>query len=268
MDMHQGDKRPQGQPAALLQAFVEWMIAFLRSVGALVTDNRADGGHGLGSGADGLEARGSREVTAGGSTPFPMQKSVAGYISGGIRKMQRVRYSAALHGEYTRIQTTIRLTRRAIKSAPRSSRYLFEGYARLLNEATGKVESLYRHAQLADEHLWRYDPRGLEEEIGQLESYRRRGSSPATIGETEASIEARRELLNSIRMMEETLSTSAAQLRFISASLELNHMRIVTIATRAGRPGETDSELLRDRMQELTEQLALLDESIRELDRI
>jgi hypothetical protein len=248
-------------PAAAMQFFIEWLIVFFKGIAGMIGDARQQT-------QIQSQARQPLERASAPTSihPFPIQKTMSGYITSGIRKMQRVQYSAAMRSEYNKIITTIKLTRRAIKSAPRSSRYLFEGYARLLEDATRKVELLNEHARIADEHLWRYDPRSLEQEIAQLESYLRRGSTENTRSETEGALAARRELLNSVQAVEGTLSSAAAQLRYIAATLELNHMRVVTIAARATRPSETDSEMLRARMEELTEQLALLEESIRELD--
>lgn len=204
--------------------------------------------------------------TAGSGAPWSPagpKRTLAGYINAGIYKFERARRTSAIAKQYQTTLRTIRLTRRAIRRAPRSSRYLFQGYTPVLKDARKRVRQLNAEIRRADAHLRQYNPPAIQDEIARLESELRSAASPATRDELEMRLEARRDLLETVRGFDERIGAMAAQLGSISAALELNHVKILTLG---GMVTSTASdEILTARMQEVTEQLKLLEESLLEL---
>jgi hypothetical protein len=226
---------------------------------------RAVTGHGTTPGASNAPPpEEPREPSRGiGITPVSPSRPVIGYINTGLYKVERVRRQARMVKQYHGALRTISLTRRAIRRTPRGNRYLFKGYYTLLKEARGRIKGLYAQINHTHSHLRTYDPFALEDEVKRLEATARSASSPAQRAEIELRLESRRALLDSVRRLDEKLEELFSQLSAIASTLELNHLRVVQIASQASY--RSGADMLENRMQEVSEQLSLLEESLREL---
>ncbi|MEP7219837.1 MAG: hypothetical protein ABI876_13025, partial [Bacteroidota bacterium] len=96
-----------------------------------------------------------------------------------------------------------------------------------------------------------------------LERSMRGSTSPAGSMEIDLLLDSRRELLASVQGFDDRLNNLSSQIEMIAATLELNHMKVVGIAASTQYLGTGES--LVDRMREVTEQLSLLEQSLREL---
>ncbi len=192
-----------------------------------------------------------------------MRRSLGGHLVSGMRKIEQVRRTSALNKKHSEICATIQLTRRSIKSLPRSERSIFHGYLAFLDDVTKREKLLFKQLILVDGHLKRHDPGALREEVEQLEHYLASSSDGAHRFEAESALEARRELLDRVGEFEQRFSAIAAQLSHLCATLDLNHIRIVSISTRSTSGPDS---AMQNQIEEMSIQLALLDESIRELD--
>lgn len=195
--------------------------------------------------------------------PQSPKRTLVGYINTGIYKFEQARRSSALAKQYRGALHTIRLTRRAVRRTPRASRYLFQGYDSVLRDARRRVKQLYVQIKLAESHLQRYDPHAIGDEIRRLEAAAQSGPSATARVEAGMRLEARRDLLETVQGFDDRIEALAEQLGTISAALELNHVKIVTLGGSAVYTQQDD--LLNMRMQEVTEQLKFLEESLREL---
>jgi hypothetical protein len=192
------------------------------------------------------------------------RRSLVGYLNTGLYKVEQARRLSAMNRQYGNALHTIDLTRKAIKRAPRRSRNLFAGYNHVLSDAKHRVKNIYAQMRHTEVHLRRYNPHELDEEIRRLERTLAAATSPTSRAEIELILEARRDMLESLIMLDEKLTALGTQLGTIAAALELNHVRVIGITSRTGYSAETD--ILHARMREVTEQLTLLEESLRELD--
>lgn|GEM_PF-1902420 len=192
------------------------------------------------------------------------QRPMLGYLNTGLYKIERMRQQTRMAKQYRGAMETITLTRRAIRRTPRRSRYLFKGYGLLLKDANQRVKELYTQIRHTQRHLSSYDPFALADEIRRLESSLRSSRSPAQQAEIELRLESRRDLLESVQRLDEQLDTLLAQLGSIASALELNHLRVVKIAGEASY--QSGAGMLESRMQDVSEQLELLEQSLRELN--
>jgi hypothetical protein len=192
------------------------------------------------------------------------RRSIIGYINSGLYKVEQARRLAAMTRQYSHALSTISLTRKAIRRVPYRSKHLFKGYNRVLADAKRRVKIIYVQMRHTEAHLRRYNPHVLEEEIARLERSLASATSATARAETEMILEARRDMLESLLTLDDKLTSLGSQLGTIVAALELNHIRVVSISSRSVQTYE--AELLNTRMQEVTEQLTLLEESLRELD--
>lgn len=192
------------------------------------------------------------------------KRTLVSYINTGIYKYERARRSSAIAKQYQVTLRTIRLTRQAIRRAPRSNRYLFQGYSTVLRDAKRRVKQINVQIRHLEVHIRQYNPPAIEEEITRIERGLQTTTSPSTRMDMEMRLEARRDLLDTVQGFDEKIEELAAQLCSIAAALELNHVKIVTLSGSASYTSQ--DELLTMRMQEVTEQLKLLEESLRELE--
>lgn len=190
-------------------------------------------------------------------------RPMIGYINTGIHKMEQMRRQTRMMKQYRDALKTISLTKRAIRRTPRASRYLFKGYYGLLKDARRRIQELYAQIGHTQSHLRAYDPFALADEIKVLERTARTSSSPAARAEAELRLETRRGLLDSVGRLDDQLGDLAGQLGAIASALEINHLRVVQIASQTSY--RSGADMLDNRMREVTEQLSLLEESLREL---
>ncbi len=263
---HDSDKRGSGYGAP--SSIPEWVNTIMNTVIRML------GGTGgspppapqpPSSQASSARATGIGSAIPGIQTPQGPRRTLVGYINTGIYKYEQARRSSALARQYSEALHTIRLTRRAVRNTPRSSRYLFEGYAGILRDAKRRVKDIYVQIRQAEAHMRRYDPHAINDEIRKLELAARNAASESARVESEMRMEARRDLLATVQSFDDRIESLAAQLGTIAAALELNHVKIVTISGTAVYTSQDD--LLTMRMQEVTEQLKLLEESLKELGR-
>lgn len=252
--------RDSGQYGGASQfPFAEWLNALITSIMKMIGAS----GPGTSSSAPPKPSLGDTLRGAGVQVPATPRRTIVGYINTGIYKYERARRSAAVAKQYEMTLRTIRLTHRAIRRAPRSNRYLFQGYTSVLRDAKRRVKQLNTDIRHIDAHLRQYNPPAIQEELKRLEKDLLAATSPASRAEIELRIEARTDLLETVQSFDERLETMAAQLGSIAATIELNHVRIVTLGGAV--TSSVSDELLNIRMQEVTEQLKLLEESLREL---
>lgn len=192
------------------------------------------------------------------------RRSIVGYINSGLYKIEQARRLSALARQYSGALQTIKLTHRAIRSAPSASRSLFQGYNRVLRDAKRSVRVLHTNIRQTDRHLRRYNPHTLIDEIARLERRLAEAQSERERADLGMIIDARRDLLASVEALDAKLSGLGHNLNSLAAALEVNHIRVITITGRSTSTSESD--LLNARMEEATIQLALLEESLRELD--
>jgi chromosome segregation ATPase len=188
------------------------------------------------------------------------RRSLTGYINTGLHKVERMRRSSAIARQYSKSLETIKLTQRIIRQTPRKARYIYKDYNALLDDARKRVKLLYEQIKVTEGHIKGYDPHALEEEIERWERH-------ATTGNTEVTgiVHSRRELLETIRSFDERVELLASRLGSIGAALEVNHMRVLTISEHTALQYDDDS--LQRRMDEASEQLSLLKETLREMGR-
>lgn len=256
-EQQQRDNRGGPQSFISITLVNRWLNTLFETIVRMVTGQGSER-------AEEIAPRRGIGPSALGMRPMTPRRSIVGYINSGLYKVEQARRAAAMIRGYQNALRTIRLTRRAIRRAPRGSRHLFRGYNRVLGEARGRVKAIYKQMRHTEAHLRRYDPHALDEEIRRLERSLASASSPTSRAETEMILEARRDLLESILAIDDKLTALGTQLGTITAALELNHVRVVAISSRTGYSSQAD--LLQSRMQEVTEQLTLLEESLRELD--
>lgn len=249
------------RPSSPIVAFVEWLLGVIRGVSDAMEEKRPAGSS-LGGSASGT---GSTRVGQGSGSPaFPVKRSLGGHLVSGMRKIDQARRASAINKKHAEIAATIQHTRRTIKALPRSERSVFSGYLSFLDDVKQREKLLFQQLITVDGHLKRYDPHALQEEIDGLERFLANSSGDAHRFEAESALAARRELLDRVNEFEERYSAIAAQLSHLCAMLDLNHMRIVSISTRAS--GSSSDGAMQNQIEEMSIQLALLDESIRELD--
>jgi hypothetical protein len=255
------DNRPSNSPFA---AFFEWVLQGIRKLSDAI-DEKETPRSGRSSTWIPKDPSAPRVEADRGFATFPMKRSLGGHLVSGMRKIEQARRSSAINRKHGEIAATIQLTRRSIKALPRAERSMFNGYLDFLDDVRRREKVLFQQLIMVDGHLKRHDPAALREEIAQLEQYLASSSGPASRYEAESALAARRELLDHVQEFEERFSTIAAQMSHLCAMLDLNHLRIVSISTRASSSGADTS--MQNQMEEMSIQLALLDESIRELDR-
>lgn len=210
-------------------------------------------------------------IGSGPATPIRMtssaggaRRSIVGYINSGLYKIEQARRLSALARQYSGALQTIKLTHRAIRTAPSASRNLFQGYNRVLRDAKRSVRTLHTNIRHTDRHLRRYNPHTLIDEIARLERRLAEAQTERERTDIGMIIDARRDLLASIEALDAKLSGLGNNLNSLAAALEINHIRVITITSRTTSTSESD--LINARMEEATIQLALLEESLRELD--
>ena len=253
------DKDPR--PSSPVAAFFDWLLGVIRGVSDAMDEKRPAGSSIGGSSSSGGSAR---VASTPEPTMFPVRRSLGGHLVSGMRKIEQARRSSAINKKHSEIAATIQLTRRSIKSLPRSERSMFNGYLSFLDDVRKREKALFQQLILVNSHLQRHDPHALREEVEQLERYLASSPDATHRFEAESALEARKELLERVGEFEERFSAIAAQLSHLCAMLDLNHIRIVSISTRSSGSG-ADS-VMQNQMEEVSIQLALLDESIRELD--
>ncbi|MEO5929871.1 MAG: hypothetical protein ABIR47_08055 [Candidatus Kapaibacterium sp.] len=236
---------------------LEWLNTFLHGIMGFATGEQRRNTPGTAA----MPAR--EEPAAIPLAPLTPQRSMMGYINTGLYKIEQKRRQSRVLRQYSNALRTIRLTQRAIRQTPRRSRYLFAGYVNVLKDAKRRVKLLYVQLQQTKEHLRRYDPHALSDEIQSLERSMRGSTSPAGSMEIDLLLDSRRELLASVQGFDDRLNDLSSQIEMIAATLELNHMKVVGITASTQYLGTGES--LVDRMREVTEQLSLLEQSLREL---
>jgi hypothetical protein len=192
------------------------------------------------------------------------RRTLIGYINTGLYKVEQARRLNAMNKQYQNALGTISMTRKAIRRAPARSRNLFKGYYRVLADAKRRVKIIHEQMRHTEAHLRRYNLVALDEEIARLEHVLANAASPTSRAETEMILEARRDMLESLLLLDEKLTALGTQLGSIAVALELNHVRVIAISSRSVHTAEAD--LLNNRIHEVTEQLTLLEQSLRELD--
>ncbi len=261
--MDHRDNTPRGG-RDLLDRIDAWIITAFEALARALRSENATSDRGGDGGSEQVAGNDHREEA------YPSRRSIGGFVASGLRKVDMVRRSASMQKRHASIVATIRETRRVIRRTPRAHRRMFDGYRTFLDDVERRERLLYRHLSVAEGHLQRHDPVALGEEIRSLERYVRTVDADAPARATaEQSLAARRELLNTVEEFESRYSAIAAQLSHIAATLDLNLVRISAIASRSrdGALSAGADEYFGTRMHEMTEQLELLEESIRELDK-
>lgn len=270
--MNQHDNNGGKTPPPFTTAWITiWMQTVLQSILKIMngfdkpTPPGSIGGGGSPGGAHGIDVDGTSNWRGATYTIPPIQprRSIVSYINTGMYKVEQMRRSAALAKQYQGTLQTIKLTQQAIKGVPRRNRYMFKGYSDVLDDARRRVRLLYDQLRTNETHLKKYDPHAIEEEIRGLEKSLKSVESEAKRREVEMHVRSRRELLTGLTSFSERIENLASQLGTIAAAVDLNHMRIVSIVSHTTSGAEADS--LAYRMEEATEQLTLLEESLREL---
>lgn len=190
-----------------------------------------------------------------------VRRSIMGYIDHGRFKLERARRMATIGQQTGNAMRTIKLTKHAIRRFPRSSRYLVQSYGRVLRDARKRIVSLNSELHLTERHLRHYNPRALHEQVTQLERQIETAMPSSERAELEMILDARRDLLQSVMTLEDRFNELSTQLGSITAALEVNHIRVVSLG---GHTATSQHDVLTARMQEASEQLALLEESLRE----
>ena len=193
-----------------------------------------------------------------------MRKSIAGHINNGLWKLERARRMSSVGQQTSNAFKTISLTKHAIRKFPRNGKHMVQSYSRVLRDAKRRIGVLYTEIRHTERHLRSYNPRSLDAEVSNLEYRLSNTEHTSRRAELEMILEARRDLLASVLMLEDKLARLCAQLGSITSALEVNHIRVVALAGRAA--GFSEGDQLARRMQDASEQLALLEQSLRELD--
>ena len=256
--MQQNNSNRSSFPFLSAELLTKWLGMLVETIVRMVTGERSH------PEAPPPMTEGSRATRMGSSLPATPRRTLVSYINVGIYKVERARRISAMVRQYQNALRTIKMTRRAIRRAPRQSRSLFSGYYRVLQDARRRVKMLHAQMRHTENHLREYNPYAMEDEIRMLERRFATTDSPASRAEIELTLESRRQLLDTVLALDDRLADLAHQLNAITAALELNHVRIIAIAGRAGYTSE--ASMLSNRMHEVSEQLMLLEESLRELD--
>ncbi len=186
------------------------------------------------------------------------RRSLTGYINTGLHKVERMRRSSAITRQYSKALETIKLTQRIIRQTPRKARYIYKDYNALLDDARKRVRLLYEQIKSTEGHIKGYDPHALEEEIERWERHARDGNA-----DVNGIVGSRRELLETIRSFDERVELLASRLGSLAAALQVNHMRVLSISEHTML--QYDDASLQRRMDEASEQLSLLKETLREM---
>ncbi|MBS1912652.1 MAG: hypothetical protein JST22_11760 [Bacteroidetes bacterium] len=185
------------------------------------------------------------------------------HVNNGLYKIDQARRVAASRKKYHGAVSTIRLTLRAIRRSPRHSRKLFQGYGGVLRDARRRLHSLHSEIAQTERHLRNYNPNALREELAAYESRLAAAPSASTRAELEIIVEARRDLLDSVLSLQGKLHELGHQLDIIANAIEVNHIRVVSISSRSG--SQLDNDRFAARIHEAGDQLAFLEQSLREL---
>lgn len=205
------------------------------------------------------------DIQRGAHTPDnrpSVRRSIMGYIDHGRFKLERARRMATIGQQTGSAMRTIKLTKHAIRRFPRNSRYLVQNYGRVLRDARKRIISLNSELHLTERHLRHYNPRALHEQVAQLQRQIETSMPSSERAELEMILDARRDLLESVLTLEDRFNELSAQLGSITAALEVNHIRVVSLGGHTTSNSQHD--VLTARMQEASEQLALLEASLRE----
>lgn len=256
--MQQNNFNRSSSPFLSAEFLMKWLSVLVDAIVRMINGDRSPGPAQINVTDQSRSARMERAL------PQAPRRSLVGYINVGIYKVERARRSASITRQYSSALRTIKLTRKAIRSAPRRSRPLFSGYYRVLLDARRRVKLLHEQIRHTENHMRQYNPYALEDEIRMLERRLAVAESPAARSEMELALESRTQLLDSVLALDDRLTDLAHQLNTITSALELNHIRIISIAGQAGY--STEASMLSNRMQEVSEQLMLLEESLRELN--
>lgn len=231
--------------------FVMWVTILLENIMRII--------QGLGSTADpSLPAQDRSQASTAPTllaSPYSERRSLASYINSGLSKVERARRSSAVSKQFSGSMRTIKLTQGAIRSATKPMRRLFSGYLDVLTASRDRLKSLYNELRETERHLRGYDVHAIEAEITRLERH------AATNADIQSTLQTRREILSAVQGFEGRWAFIANQIASIAAALELNHLRIVSILGGTG----SVSDSLRDRLGEASEQIAILEETLREL---
>lgn len=243
----------QGQPPPspfTIAWFAMWISVLLESI-ARIFEGSPTAGSTLGQGQ-----RASRPVNgARVKSHYGERRSIVSYINSGLAKVERARRSSAVGKQYGNSMRTIKLTQRAVRSSPKQTRQLFSAYLDVLRESRDRLRSLHTELDETERHLKAYDVHAIEDEIERMERH------TSVAGDLSSTIEARRELLSAVQRFDQRWADLANQIAAISAALELNHLRILSIINGAGSGGS----IRQHRLDEATEQIAVLEETLREL---
>jgi hypothetical protein len=256
-EQQQPDDRRKPSPGLSAASVSRWLNGFFDMIARAVTgQERREPDRSMGQSSVGPNGLITRSAAP--------RRSLVGYINSGLYKMEQARRTASMIRQYQNALHTISLTRRAIRKAPHRSKHLFKGYSRVLADAKRRVKIIYQQMRHTEAHLRRYNPHSLDDEITRLERSLAAAATPTARAETEMILEARRDMLSSLLTLDDKLAALSGQLGNIAAALELNHVRVISISSHSVQSNEAD--LLHARMLEVTEQLTLLEESLRELN--
>ncbi len=230
--------------------FAMWLTILLENIARIF---QGDGMERKGLGSSGP----TRRPLSASSVPthYSERRSIVSYINSGLSKVERARRSGAVAKQFGNSMRTIKLTKKAIRSSPKRTRQLFSGYLDVLAGSGDRLRGLYNELRETERHMKTYDIHAIEDEIARMERSSRANPDIA------ATIEARRELLETVKRFDGRWADIANQIASISAALELNHLRILSIVNGPGG----GSDYLRERLDEATEQIAVLEETLREL---
>lgn len=251
-------RMPEGGYQTLQELLIAWLTSIMTAVLALFgkdgNDLLAAGDKQAETDAPGLQAgRSDRSIVPTGAVTA---------IQGQLNKLSNSRRLGLLRETRERLLAKIKDTRRTIKKTPKAERVLFASYLQLLDEIDTKSRLLYDHAERAAEELKRHNVPRIESEIARLEAQLQRSPSGRT-SDTERTIEARRALLRTLEVFAARLGSAEAQLGYLVATLELNHLRIIEISAHTMSATPESIASMTTRTEELTDQLGVLDEFLR-----
>lgn len=251
MEHTSSNNRQQPPPGPFTIAwFAMWLTILLENIARIFQGERSTN-RGLGASSHSTRPL----VSSSSSTHYSERRSIISYINSGLSKVERARRSAAVGKQFGNSMRTIKLTKKAIRSSARQTRQLFAGYLEVLNGSGNRLKALFNELRETERHLKTYDVHAIEDEIMRME---RTAPGNPDISQT---IAARRELLETVKRFDARWADIANQIASISATLELNHLRILSIVNG---PGGGDT-YLKERLDEATEQIAVLEETLREL---
>jgi len=250
---------PEGGYRTLPELLIEWLTSIVTAILGMFGKTE--------QGTLGTPARQTEDTvptpTDGRTERFSLPQGAVAALQGQLNKLSISRRLMLLQETRTLLLTRIKESRRTIRKLSKGERALFEGYMQLLAEIDTKSRLLYDHAERAAQELRRHNVPRIESEIARLQTQLERTTSGP---ETERTLEARRALLRTLEAFADRLASSEAQLGYLVATLELNHLRVIEISAHTANATSESIDSMTARTEQLTDQLGILDQFLRSPD--